>query len=40
VVVVADAMEEHAEVVVRLEVDGIRDCRGPATLTFCGPAVS
>jgi hypothetical protein len=36
VVVVADAMEERAEVV-RLEVDGIRDCRGPATLTFSGP---
>jgi hypothetical protein len=32
-VVVADAIEE----LVRLEVDGIRDCRDLATVTCCGP---
>jgi hypothetical protein len=39
VVVVADAMKERAEELVRLEVDGVRDCRCPATHGRLRPAV-
>jgi hypothetical protein len=40
VAVVADAMEERAEELVRLEVDGLRDCPCPATPGGLRPAVS